>query len=70
MNGSGEHLYFEDKGDSPSLGKDNPSANIIDESELIYTVKQFPSKYKVFSKENNVTKVSFFYTLPYTAVVW
>jgi hypothetical protein len=29
MNGSGEHLYFEDKGDSPSLGKDNPSAHII-----------------------------------------
>lgn len=70
MNGSGEHLYFEDKRDSPSLGKDNPPANIIDEGKLIYTAKQFPSNYKVFSKENNVTKVSFSYTLPYTAVVW
>jgi S-layer protein (TIGR01567 family) len=64
MNGSGEHLYFEDKGDSPSLGKDNPSANIIDEGELVYTVKQLPSKYRVFSEEENVTKVSFFYSLP------
>ena len=64
LNGSGEHLYFEDKGGNPSLGKDNPSANIIDEGELIYTTKQLSSKYKVFSEETNVTKVSFFYTLP------
>lgn len=64
LNGSGEHLYFKDKGNSPSLGKNNPSANIIDEGELIYTVKQFPSKYKVFSEDENVTKLSFFYTLP------
>lgn len=63
LNGSGEHLYFEDKGDNPSLGKDNPSASIIDEGELIYTTRQFPSKYKVFSEEENVTKVSSFYTL-------
>jgi len=64
MNGSGEHLYFEDKGKNPSIGRDNPAANIIDEGELIYTTKQFPSKYKVFSEEENVTKVSSFYTLP------
>jgi len=64
INGSGEHLYFEDKGNSPSIGKNNPSASIIDEGELIYSTRQFPSKYKVFSEEQNVTKVSFFYTLP------
>ncbi|AKB76579.1 hypothetical protein MSHOH_0096 [Methanosarcina horonobensis HB-1 = JCM 15518] len=64
LNGSGEHLYFEDSGNSPSIGKDNPSASTIDEGELIYTTRQLPSKYKVFSEEENVTKVSFFYTLP------
>lgn len=64
LNGSGEHLYLEDKGGNPSLGKDNPSANVIDEGELVYSSRQFPSKYKVFSEEENVTKVSFFYTLP------
>jgi S-layer protein (TIGR01567 family) len=63
INGSGEHLYFEDKGNSPSLGKDNPSASVIDEGELFYTTEQFPSKYKVFSEEENVTKVSFFYMM-------
>jgi S-layer protein (TIGR01567 family) len=73
INGSGEHLYFKDKGNSPSLGKDNPSAHIIDEGELFYTTKQFPSKYKVFSEEENVTKVSFFYMIhlfgkPYCAI--
>ncbi|WP_269848868.1 hypothetical protein [Methanosarcina horonobensis] len=31
---------------------------------MIYTTRQLPSKYKVFSEEENVTKVSFFYTLP------
>lgn len=64
INGSGEQLYFKDKGNSPTLGKDSPSASTIDEGELIYTTKQYPSKYKVFSEEENVTKVSFFYTLP------
>lgn len=64
MNGSGEHLYFEDDGNNPSIGKDHPSANIIDEGELIYTTKQIPSKYKVFSEEENVTEVSSFYSLP------
>jgi S-layer protein (TIGR01567 family) len=73
INGSGEHLYFKDKGNSPALGKDNPSASTIDEGELIYTTKQYPSKYKVFSEEENVTKVSSFYTLslfgkPYCAI--
>ena len=63
INGSGEHLYFEDKGNNPALGKDNPSASTIDEGELFYTTKQFPSKYKVFSEEENVTKVSFFYMM-------
>jgi len=63
INGSGEHLYFEDKGNSPALGKANPSASTIDEGELFYTTKQFPSKYKVFSEEENVTKVSFFYMM-------
>jgi S-layer protein (TIGR01567 family) len=63
INGSGEHLYFEDKGNSPSLGKGSPSASVIDEGELFYTTKQFPSKYKVFSEEENVTKVSFFYMM-------
>lgn len=61
--GSGEHLYLEDKGDSPSIGKANPEASVIDEGELIYTTRQFPSKYKVFSEEEDVTKVSYFYTL-------
>lgn len=63
VSGSGEHLYFEDKGNNPALGKDNPSASTIDEGELIYTTKQFPSKYKVFSEEENVTKLSFFYMM-------
>jgi len=63
INGSGEHLYFEDKGNSPALGKENPSASTIDEGELFYTTKQFPSKYKVFSEEENVTKVTFFYMM-------
>lgn len=64
LNGSGEHLYFEDEGGNPSLGKNNPSASVIDEGELVYSSRQFPSKYKVFSEEETVTKVSFFYTLP------
>jgi S-layer protein (TIGR01567 family) len=73
VNGSGEHLYFKDEGNSPALGKDNPSASTIDEGELFYTTKQFPSKYKVFSEEENVTKLSFFYMIhlfgkPYCAI--
>lgn len=73
INGSGEHLYFKDKGNNPALGKDNPLASTIDEGELVYTTKQYQSKYKVFSEEENVTKVSFFYTLslfgkPYCAI--
>lgn len=64
VNGSGEHLYLEDSGDNPAIGKANPEANIIDEGELVYTTKQIPSKFKAFSEEENVTKVTFFYTLP------
>lgn len=64
VNGSGEHLYLEDNGDNPAIGKANPEANIIDEGELVYTTKQIPSKFKAFSEEENVTKVTFFYTLP------
>jgi S-layer protein (TIGR01567 family) len=64
MNGSGEHLYFQDKGNNPAPGKDNPSANIIDKGELIYSTRPLPSKYKVFTEEANVTKVSSFYMLP------
>lgn len=62
--GCGEHLYFEDKGDSPSIGCANPTANVIDEGELVYYTKQYPDKFKVYSEETNVTKVKFYYTLP------
>nr|WP_321496248.1 S-layer protein domain-containing protein [uncultured Methanolobus sp.] len=63
--GAGEHLYFEndDDGGNPSLGSANPTANVIDEGELIYTTKQVFSKYKVASEESNITKVTKFYTL-------
>lgn len=63
-NGMGEHLYFEDKGGNPSLGSSDPTASIIDEGELVYYIKQYPDKYKVYSEESNVTKLSFYYTLP------
>jgi S-layer protein (TIGR01567 family) len=63
--GAGEHLYFENSvdGGNPSLGSANPKAHVIDEEELIYTTKQVASKYKVYSEESNITKVTKFYTL-------
>jgi S-layer-related duplication domain len=63
--GAGEHLYFEndDDGGNPSIGSSNPTANVIDEGELIYITKQVASKYKVYSEESNITKVTKFYTL-------
>jgi S-layer protein (TIGR01567 family) len=61
--GKGEHLYFADDGKNPSLGSSNPTANVIDEGELIYTTSQVASKYKVYSEETGVTKVTKFYTL-------
>ena len=63
--GAGELLYFEndDDGGNPSIGSSNPTANVIDEGELIYITKQVASKYKVYSEESNITKVTKFYTL-------
>ncbi|WMW22268.1 S-layer protein domain-containing protein [Methanolobus mangrovi] len=61
--GSGEHLYFADDGGNPSIGSSNPTAHIIDEGELIYITSQVASKYKVYSEEDNITKVTKFYTL-------
>ncbi|MBN1134465.1 MAG: hypothetical protein JXA38_06080 [Methanosarcinaceae archaeon] len=61
--GKGEHLYFADDGENPPLGSSNPKAHVIDERELIYTTSQVSSKYKVYSEEASVTKVTTFYTL-------
>lgn len=64
VSGCGEHLYFEDKGDSPSIGSANPTANVIDEGELVYFVKQYTDKFKVYSEETSVTKVTFIILSP------
>lgn len=61
--GAGEHLYYGDDGGNPAIGSSNPTANVIDGGELIYTTSQLSSKYKVYSEEENVTKVTKFYTI-------
>lgn len=63
-NSSGERLSFVDKGGNPAIGKSSPTACTIDKGELVYSVKQFPDKYKVHSEESDISKVTFYYTIP------
>jgi S-layer protein (TIGR01567 family) len=63
VKGAGEHLYYQDDGGNPAIGSANPTANVIDEGELIYTTSKLASKYSVYSEEQNVTKVTKFYTI-------
>lgn len=61
--GRGDCLYYSDDGDSATLGSSHPTAHVIDEGELIYSTKPVFSKYKVYSEESGVTKVTKFYSL-------
>lgn len=64
ISGCGEHIYFNDKGGDPVIGSANPTSHVIDEGKLVYAVKQYPEKFKVYSEETDVTKVGFYYLLP------
>ncbi|WP_445475280.1 S-layer protein domain-containing protein [Methanococcoides methylutens] len=71
--GGGERLQYVDNGQNPAIGSTNPTANVIDDGELIYSTRQVAAAYEVFDNENDVTKISFYHMLflfgrPYCAV--